>query len=148
MKAFLILISFLVSFSVQSFPKIPEIWNNPGHLCSVKDKDFDRHRYPERIPYCRRNVSTSSKDKICKDYGVNSRKNYTVDHIIPLSIGGSNSFENLWCQHKNINSSRIEFEIFLKVRDGEMSQAEAVHFIMKYKFNPRIQPRDNNLKPD
>jgi hypothetical protein len=110
---------------------------SPGHICTKKDPDFERIRY-KYVPYCRRNVEMSTKLDIYKRYGVprKSQENYTIDHIIPLSIGGSNHVENLWPEHKKLKACRQSFEIdlWLKVRDFRITQAQAVHEVMRVKF--------------
>lgn len=135
-KNLIILIALISSVNAFSYPKTPDISISPGQLCSRSDSDFKEYRYGEKIPYCRRNVSTRLKDQICARDGVYDRTGYTVDHIIPLSMGGSNSEKNLWCQSRIIYSGHLEFWLYIKLRDGDMRQAEAVHYIMSHKFNP------------
>ena len=136
MKVALTLAAVLCSLNLHAYPKIPRVQDNPGHLCSVNDRDFERFRYGEQIPYCRRNVSSKTKEAICKSYGVTNRKNYTVDHIIPLSLGGSNDWKNLWCQSKKIHTGSLEYYYYEKVSEGSMTQAEAVHALIQWKFDP------------
>lgn len=137
-----LLISFLVILSLNSaysFPLTPKIQIAPGHLCTQDNPDFDRFRYKEGIPYCNRNVSSARKDKICAQYGVSREermKDYTVDHIIPLSLGGSNDDKNLWCQHRSIYTGNLEFWLYKNLDNATMRQVEAVHYIMAHKFNP------------
>ena len=139
-KFILVLALFALSNTAFPYARTPRIDIAPGQLCSVTDKDFDHLRYKEEIPYCRRNVSVKTKDKICALYGVYSqeerRKYYTVDHILPLSAGGSNHSMNLWCQHKEIYTGHIETEYYRQLRDGKMRQVEVVHALMALKFNP------------
>jgi len=106
-----------------------------GSLCTKKDKDFDGLRYYELIPHCKRNVSTKRKDKICKRDGIHNRRDFIVDHIIPLSIGGSNKDDNLWCQHKTLQVTAEEYRAYLKLKTGEWSQAIALDYILDLKFN-------------
>jgi hypothetical protein len=106
-----------------------------GHMCSAKDPDFKELRYPEQIEYCERNVSTSRKDDICLRDGVSEREGFTVDHIIPLSLGGDNSDQNLWCQHNSLSVTNIEYEAHLLLRTGEVSQKQAIKMVLDAKFN-------------
>lgn len=49
----------------------------------------------------RRNVSEATKRKVYEEYGVSYPQppgKYEVDHIIPLTIGGSNDIRNLFLQ--------------------------------------------------
>lgn len=136
---------FFLFHSLNSLPyyKTPRIDIAPGHLCSVEDRHFQKYRYEEQIPYCKRRVSANQKKRICALYGVHTqeerRKSYTVDHIIPLSIGGSNNDKNLWCQHKDIHSGDFEFEVYLQMKRGKIRQAEALLQVLSYKYNPKTQ---------
>lgn len=105
-----------------------------GHFCSELDPDFDGFRYEEQIPHCKRNVSTERKVDICLRDGVEDRTEYTVDHIIPLSLGGSNADENLWCQHHSDAVTHIEYQAYLQLKDGELTQQEAVNKVLTAKF--------------
>lgn len=159
MKTILLSLFLLLSFPVHSakFVKTPYIDINPGHICTPQDKDFDRYRYNENMPYCKRNVSTRTKNELCKTYGVKTqeerRKDYTVDHIIPLSLGGSNNIKNLWCQYRGIYTGYIEFDYYRKVSGGDMRQAEAVAALLIHKHNPKgkdhvPQPKGGAQNPD
>jgi hypothetical protein len=110
-----------------------------GSLCTVADPDFDGYRYAEQIPHCERNVSTDRKDVICRRDGVYNRTNYTVDHIIPLSLGGSNHNDNLWCQHKSLAVTDIEYKAFILLDEGALLQKEAINMVLDAKFSPDIK---------
>lgn len=135
-----LLFSLLTLESAFGYAKTPLINIAPGELCTVNDKDFDRLRYVERIPYCRRNVRPARKDKICALYGVKTRAErqqyYTVDHIVPLFAGGNNSNANLWCQHKKIYTGNMERRLFDKLNRGELRQAEVLMAVLAHKYNP------------
>jgi hypothetical protein len=47
-----------------------------------------------------RNVSSAVKKKVYTEYGITShkRREYEVDHLISLELGGSNDISNLWPQ--------------------------------------------------
>lgn len=141
LKSILTIALLLTSLSSFSYPRTPNLQIAPGHLCQKRDKDFDRLRYKEKIPYCRRNVSKKRKDAICAKYGVFDRANYTVDHIIPLSMGGSNHNKNLWCQHRKIYTGELEFWLYRNLELGRMRQAETLLSILSHKYNPRGKDR-------
>jgi hypothetical protein len=140
------ILSLIIAFSSVTFaadkyqPRVPDQKLTPGDLCSTKNPDFDRHRYKEKIPYCERNVTTAQKSKIYEMYNVPESKwqNYTIDHFIPLSIGGSNAVGNLWPEHRKIKELRqdLEVEIFYQVERGEITQKEAIEIITDAKLNP------------
>ncbi|MCB0351735.1 MAG: HNH endonuclease [Bdellovibrionales bacterium] len=142
--AFLALMFFsTVSIAVPRYsPARPDPMATPGELCHRKDPDFIEYRYKERIPYCVRNVSSELKADIYDYYKVpqEKRRFYTIDHFIPLSIGGSNHAENLWPEHRKIKELRInlENEVYDDVKSGRMTQDEAVAKIIKAKMNPPL----------
>lgn len=126
-------LALFMLFTTQLFAYLP---TPPviGSLCTESDRDFREHRYDEYIAVCERNVSTPRKDQICKRDGVSNRRNYTVDHVIPLFMGGSNYDDNLWCQHNSIYTGNIEQKIYFKLNRGDITQQEAIREIKKIKF--------------
>ena len=129
-------------FSLSITPKAPHKKYTPGHLCDEKNEDFYEHRYEEEVPYCIRNVSFYQRTLIYEKYKIaeNRRADYTIDHLIPLSIGGSNEPENLWPEHKEIKALRpyLEVEVFLALKDGRITQKEAIELILEAKLNPPL----------
>ncbi len=104
--------------------------------CKLNEKDFREIRY-ENVPVCKRNVSSELKRDIYKDYGipVEDRKDYTIDHMVPLSMGGSNKKTNLWPQHKNITTAPLEAEVFRRLSKGDITHAEAIKTILDHKLD-------------
>lgn len=131
-----------INIGFTAFPFTPDETRTNGSICSTSDRDFSEFRYPEKIPYCKRSVSSSDKDKVYRDYGVskNCRQEYTIDHFIPLSIGGTNRFDNLWPEPKVIKQLRqdLELELFKALSKGQITQDEAIETIRDAKFNPPI----------
>jgi hypothetical protein len=123
-------------------PRIPDQTVTPGDLCTRQDPDFDGYRYKEHIAYCERNVTPAQKRQIYDQYNIpkSKRHNYTIDHFIPLSIGGSNSRENLWPEHVKIKELRIDLEIntYYELERGNISQKEAIRIITEAKLNPPL----------
>ncbi|MEQ1878618.1 MAG: HNH endonuclease signature motif containing protein [Bdellovibrionia bacterium] len=148
-----IVIGLLLILSTQSygaeysFPLMPNPKTSPGGLCSTSDGHFTGYRYTIKIPVCRRHVTDGMKNQIYNDYGIpeNCRRSYTIDHIIPLSIGGSNRYENLWPEHRAVKATRLQFEdeIHLMMEAGKINQPDAVALTRRVKFNPAIQPGKN-----
>lgn len=132
-KLFLLLL--ILPTLLFAYPKIPK---TSGSLCNPNDPDFKEYRYKEKIPYCERNVSQMRRKKIYAAYGIDweDRENFTIDHIIPLSIGGSNHDDNLWPEHLYIKCKRgdLEYRLYLNMRDGVITQKNAVDTILNSKF--------------
>src|SRR5690606_13002989 len=123
----------------QRFPHGPDDELTPGTLCDSPSE----FRYPERIPYCKRNLETQTKRHIIKVYdqvlgfevGQMNRMDFKIDHLIPLCAGGSNDEANLWPQHKSVYeiTDPLEPEICNKMAQGRLKQAEAVNLILEAK---------------
>jgi hypothetical protein len=122
------------------FPMVPVATMTTGDLCDESDEDFDRYRYSEQIPYCKRNVDIRTKRQIYAAYGVPTycRDSYTIDHFIPLSLGGSNQIENLWPEHRAVKTARynLETQLYNALRAGEITQRQALKEIETAKWNP------------
>lgn len=150
----LISLLFFLNAEAARFPQpLTPDESTPGHLCSEQDQDFVEHRYRESIPYCKRGVSSSERRIVYQAYRIpeHCRTEYTIDHYYPLSLGGSNHRENLWPEHHAIKKSRqnLETRLFSQIRDGEISQEQALHEVNHYKQNPEIQkiPAGNYCEP-
>ncbi|HMN70062.1 MAG TPA: HNH endonuclease signature motif containing protein [Bdellovibrionales bacterium] len=118
-----------------------------GDLCSKDDADFIGYRYEEKVPYCLRNVSYETKTEIYQEYGIpqKCRGEYTVDHFIPLALGGSNDKMNLWPEHKRVKATRqnLEIELYYQLRRGEITHEAAMAVIADAKMNPpAVDPTD------
>lgn len=131
MKLLTLILSLMIVTPAFSYLLEPPV---QGSLCTTSHADFDGFRYAENIPHCKRNVSTRRKKAICKRDGVLNRKDYTVDHIVPLSVGGDNSNDNLWCQHQSINVTKLEYTTYVQLRDGKLVQREALEILRDAKF--------------
>ncbi len=143
---------FLISFSLSAFalkgeyPMGPEAGLTPGSLCDRPDE----FRYPERIPYCNRDVDGSLKQDVFQEYrnngyGLNprNRQDYKIDHLIPLCAGGSNRENNLWPQHKSIYMQTDDLEAVgcEKLKVGKIKQAALIKLILDAKRNLSLVPR-------
>ena len=123
------------------FPMMPDPDKTPGEVCSTPD----RFRYPEQIPYCNRNVSTSTKREIIAEYdrelgfqvGDLARSKFKIDHYISLCMGGSNSKANLWPQHRSVYeiTDNIEHKLCRLLAAGDVTQAYAIETLKFAKHN-------------
>jgi hypothetical protein len=141
--AFLFLVSTAsVSFASNlqdQFPQHPDPTLTPGKLCV----HGQAQRYPEKIEYCNRKVSTGEKNQRFADYDSKlgyqtrsmNRMDFKIDHYIPLCAGGSNDPENLWPQHKTIYEITDPMEPLLcqRMQEGKLLQKDAVVLIMRGK---------------
>ncbi len=122
-----------------NFPTSPDRNLTPGEICSHPDA----YRYPERIAYCERNVDSETKRQIIVNYDQQlgyrirsmNRGQFKIDHYIPLCMGGANSVQNLWPQHKTVYEITDSLEALLcqKMADGRLKQADAIDMIKQAK---------------
>jgi hypothetical protein len=143
MKLFLILLLASTSLFANvtykaEFPKGPLEDLTPGSLCTSPSE----FRYPERIPYCKRNVDSSLKSEIFAEYrdegfrlDPKTRSQYKIDHLIPLCAGGSNKEDNLWPQHKSVYeiTDPMEPAACDALKTGRIKQSEVVRLILAAK---------------
>ena len=139
MNALLVLLALWPAL-VFSYPETPDEAETPGSVCTESDRDFEEYRYEEQIPYCHRNVSSALKKRVYEWYDIreSERKHYTIDHLIPLSIGGDNDEDNLWPEHKELKATRpdLEIKLYTALRDGKISQRKAIERVLEEKFHP------------
>lgn len=136
-----ILVSGFLAGAVHQAPNMPNEEISPSRVCKQGDPDHTNYRYKEHIAYCERSVSPGTKSRIYDKYGIpeNCRSQFIIDHIIPLSIGGSNAEENLWPEHRDIRDliNPVEEQVFADLSSGSITQQEAIARILEAKFNPK-----------
>lgn len=143
----LALLVLATTASAADFPTSPNSRLTPGSLCHASSQ----LRYPERIRYCSRSVSSAQKREVIARYdrelgyrvGARDRSQFKVDHYIPLCMGGSNHSDNLWPQHMSVYqyTDKLEQVACEKMSDGHLSQREAIEYIKRAKANPVQAPR-------
>lgn len=133
-----------LSGSIQSYGQGPfPTGPNPNHTPGVLCENANEHRYPEKIAYCRRNVSSETKRQIITDYDKDlgykirtmDRQDFKIDHLIPLCAGGSNSVENLWPQHRSVYEITDPMEHIgcEKLSEGLIKQKDLIDLILEGK---------------
>ncbi len=131
---------FLFSTLAFGYPIAPNRESTPGSYCRPSDSEYVERRYRERIPYCRRYVPPSVIETIFRHYRIPEASwvNYTIDHLIPLALGGSNARTNLWPEHKSVKALRpsLENDLYLRVHNGTLTHTVAVQRVLKAKFFP------------
>jgi hypothetical protein len=144
--------SLLAQANVFSIPIAPDETKTSGGLCSTQDPDFQGYEYSEEMISCKRNVSEEVRERIYQEYRIplDFRKCYTIDHLVPLTLGGNNSFENLWPEHqfaREINS-RLELKLYKAVTTGSMKSVDAVKAVLEQKRNlTAVVPVDFECEP-
>jgi hypothetical protein len=85
-----------VLLAQQPTPLLPDPKLTPGDVFDVTAQDICVPGYAKKV----RAVPAWLKRKVYAEYGITEYKtgDYEVDHLIPLSLGGSNSIRNLWPQ--------------------------------------------------
>lgn len=135
-----------VSVTKADVPVKPNPEYTKGDFCNPKDPDFMEYRYKERVPTCIRDVSWARKAQVYGEYKIPQKcwKYYTVDHYIPLFMGGSNKEVNLWPEHKDVKATRqnLEQELYEQMKGGQISQKRAIDVITHAKQHPpHVIPR-------
>jgi hypothetical protein len=128
-----------------SFPDGPDAQMTPGSLCD----NPNAYRYPERVPYCNRDVDGQTKWQVIESYDdhfdytiAKNRADFKIDHLIPLCAGGSNEPTNLWPQHKSIyvQTDQIEDALCQVMAAGKIKQDDAVTLILDVKHHLEKAP--------
>lgn len=141
----LLLVVSIFSHASQTFPTGPDESLTPGVLCNRPDA----YRYPEKIKYCERNVSTGEKAQIFQKYDqlgyrtrTMKRQAFKIDHYIPLCAGGDNDERNLWPQHESVYrvTDPLEALVCEKMAAGRLKQRDAIEFIKEAKNNLEEAP--------
>lgn len=75
-------------------PILPDSKLTPGDTLDVKKEDICVSGYSKKV----RDVPQAVKAEAYGEYGITKRepKEYEIDHLISLELGGSNSIKNLW----------------------------------------------------
>lgn len=93
----------------------------------------------------KRNVPSSVKSQVYKESGIPKaeRKNYVIDHKVPLELGGSNSRSNLQAQPKAEAKNKDHWENYLtgQVKSGKMTVGQAQAEIQQAHSGPPPQSR-------
>jgi hypothetical protein len=76
-----------------------------------------------------RNVSTRTKHAVYVEYGVtqSAQRNYVIDHLVPLEVGGANDIKNLWSEPKADakTKDKLEGQMHTAVCNGSLSLTAA-----------------------
>lgn len=115
MKKVLIAIAMTFSTLVASaYSDLPNPKLTPGAVASTSVGEVCTKDYPA----LHRKVSSQTKDGVYSRYGIDKdqcSKGCKIDHLVPLSIGGSNKVSNLW-PHEYGSSWSVYEKTKLEVR--------------------------------
>lgn len=91
-----VLLGALVSSADATPPLLPDPTRTPGDVLTIDPQVICVPGYTKTV----RAVPQSVKNQVYRAYGITSHapREYEVDHLISLELGGSNSIRNLWPQ--------------------------------------------------
>jgi hypothetical protein len=98
----------------QPTPLLPDPKLTPGDVFDVTIQDICVPGYSKKV----RAVPQSLRKQAYAQYGITSANegDYQMDHLIPLSLGGSNSIRNLWPQSYHTAPWNAHVKDVLEVR--------------------------------
>ena len=94
-SAVLLLACFFITFScLADSPIVPDAQKTPGDALTTDASIICVPGYTKTV----RNVPQAVKKQVYRIYWITTRKprEYEIDHLISLELGGSNSIRNLW----------------------------------------------------
>lgn len=121
--------------SALRFPFVPDPARTPGAALAVTAADICVSGYSKRV----RNVPAEVKRRVYALYGIRTHEpgEYEIDHLINLSLGGSNSIRNLWPESFRTSpwnayvKDQLESELHRRVCAGTMDLAKAQQVIAR-----------------
>jgi hypothetical protein len=104
----------------QPTPHLPDPLLTPGGAFDVTLQDIRAPGYSKKV----RAVTKGLREQAFNRYGIASDRSgeYQIDHLIPLSLGGSNSIMNLWpMPHGDARAKdALEKKLLKLVRSGQL----------------------------
>jgi len=134
-KLLLAALALVANIALADPPIVPDLARTPGDVLTSDPAVICVHGYTKTV----RNVPESLKDQVYRIYGITYRKprEYEVDHLISLELGGSNSLRNLWpesyeTQPLNARTKdKLENRMHKLVCDGTLDLKQAQQEIAK-----------------
>ena len=141
--------------SAGSPPILPDPKLTPGDTLPVTLADIQVRGYSSKV----RDVPVAVKRQVYASYGIAHwvTGEYEVDHLIPLSLGGSNSTKNLWPESYGTEpwnahtKDQLEYKLLTLVRAGKVDLKVAQHdfatdWVAAYKKYVSPTPRTARAK--
>lgn len=129
MKVLLVLLVLSISAVAQN---LPNKTLTPGDVASTDVNEVCSKGYSPQ----HRNVSYALRQKVFAEYGLTKHRKgrYEIDHLIPLSLGGSNDIKNLWPQsyrrkQNALKKDALELTLRSMVCDHKVDLKTAQHDI-------------------
>jgi hypothetical protein len=141
MAAILLLASWGPGAAFADDPILPDPKLTPGAVLTTDTGRVCEKGYSRTV----RHTSGKLKARIYREYGIDKHAgHYEIDHLIPLSLGGADTAENLWPQSYDTEpwnagvKDRLELKLYeLVCLDGfdirEAQQAIAEDWIKAYR---------------
>ena len=113
--------------------QLPNSYATPGATTKASAKDICAAGYEASV----KPVAGWQKTAALEKYGVRPESfNGDLDHLVPVSLGGSNDPENLWPMHTSGDMTReaktqLADKLKLMVCDGKMSLKDAQNAFKK-----------------
>jgi hypothetical protein len=111
-----------------SFPVYPDPKLTPGDVLTTDTRIICVSGYSASV----RDVHESLKEEVYLEYGILTHPagSMEIDHLVPLSIGGSNEKSNLWPERYNMtfgayDKDKVENYLHREVCSGRMSIEDA-----------------------
>jgi hypothetical protein len=108
--------------------RLPDPSCTPGAVFAVTASKVCERGYARRV----RRVSESTKKRVYAEYGVMTHRpgQYEIDHLVPLSVGGSNAVSNLWPEAASPRpgfheKDALENALHARVCSGRMTLSKA-----------------------
>jgi hypothetical protein len=106
-------------------PIVPDPQLTPGATLEVTTTDICVPGYTKKV----RSVPAAVKQQVYAAYGIqhHAPREYEIDHLIPLELGGSNAVKNLWPQSYQTQpwnahvKDRLENELHRLVCAGQLA---------------------------
>jgi len=130
-------------------PLLPDPDLTPGAVVDVSLEEMCEPGYAARV----RHVDSAARKQAFRMYGLSNvdRRDYELDHLIPLSLAGSNDIKNIWPESRITEPWNAEVKDTLedvlhrevcagRVRLGNAQWAIRSHWIQAYRIYVGSEP--------